>query len=233
MRPVVYFQTLYPKHINHRRSLDNTIDLIKGWMDKGIVDLKGRIGSAHEYGMIKADEKIQELFPGIDFTFKFIPFKKNKQMLERRGHEISFCKQTLMKQASKYPSNACLLFIDSDIYISFRDILKYREKMLRHKKAFIQFPYVMRDTMTTPPNQLGAFMIPVSCITRDHIKCLYAIKKDTFGNIYRKGAPDCRLIKQFKQDGLKKITANDITSYHYCREHVSIYNKGKKTREKR
>lgn len=230
------FSTLYPENLDIQRSCNNTIRLIKEWRDeyRGKCGLRIIAGSAHKDSVDRMNRVMrdtdEEIWEKSDIFH--CPFVLEHNMTERRGHEISFSKQYIFRQLMNYKFDY-VYSADSDVYISFRGVWKYLQKLKECPGCCVQFPYTLRNTLSISPDQFGVYLLPKKMLTEDHASVIYETALNEKGHMRRKGAPDCRLIKRIKRNGNKVIRASDIRSWHYDEKVTYIYDKGKCLKEKR
>jgi hypothetical protein len=230
-KPIVVFSTLYPAEVGKQRELDNTLKIIqsskKYWNE---FDVVVEAGSAYEESCGKVLDALQERFPKVAERSEIVhcPFELTHEMTERRGHEISFSKRFLMeRQVEKKAPDRYLVFIDSDVLIDFEFIRAGLLKLFDQPKSFVQIPYVLRDVDATPPDQLGAFIVPTRFLDKGSAETMYQTAYTENGKLKRIGAPDCRLVRYFLRSlGLKKIRLDDCMTQHFDVEKIAIYDHG-------
>ena len=212
-RQRVMFSTLYPQQLAKLREDQNTLDLVREYLhsftDK--YDLEVFSGSAHR----DAVKSMQELLACYDVPHEvcLIPYEHKPEYDARRAHEIGFCKQWLASQWRRRAFDY-LLFLDADIYVSFADVDKCIQ-LIDDPMTFVRIPYVLRDSLTFPPEQFGAVVHTKLLLDRiDYVPVVYQTQKQN-GRIFRSGAPDCNIQFHLQKNGAKNVRPREIESRHY------------------
>jgi len=238
-KPKLIFATLIPQDPTKRNELKCITRILKEWdsVKDNYESLKIIIGSAHQESLNKAREVLRMSLHDfavdiINAEFVYCPFKMHPLMSEIRAHEIGFSKRFLHQYIMDRCYSDFLYWIDSDMYIPFKEV-HICALRLTHSSFFITLPYCVRDGMSAPPEQFGAYVMNTSMLTPDTLKTMYQtdFKQKT---ICRIGAPDCKFKEALIIAGGQEIRADEIYSEHYSddektedgKRYVFIYSAG-------
>lgn len=226
-KPGLIFATLFPKDIqrNEFNNIQKMLEECMGYKDK-YRDITFIAGSAHLNTVQKAENTFKEFAKDACMHFVHCPFRMEDNFSEVRAHEIGFSKRFLHQFILDRKLDHFLFWIDSDMCIPWKDVDSELNK-LTHSSFFTNFPYCLRKSLATPPEQLGCYLLNTAKLDTNAVAHIYETAKSKNGVIVRPGAPDCRLRSYLLKNGGKENRALEIYSEHYDEEGgLYIFNKG-------
>lgn len=208
----VMLSTLYPQHLGDRREDQNTLDILTQYRAApGDVRLSLFAGSAHPASVDHMRRLLGGL--GVEHEIARVPYEYSLHHDSRRAHEIGFGKRWLAEQYRTREFDV-LVFIDSDVFVSWPDI-RYCIDLITTPTTYVRIPYVLRDTLRSPAETLGAFVHTKHAMdTMDYSASVYKTRARG-DKIYRHDAPDCAIQRFLLRHGATKVRATNIETRHY------------------
>lgn len=216
-RPRLLFATLLPPYLGlhfEDQILRKLVEEYVGGFSK-MYDLRLLLASAHPDVL---DEARAIVGPsGVPVEYLHVPFVMQDHFSVRRGHEIAFGKQYLLRHLRPETFDY-LMYIDSDIYISFADYDRLI-RLLRGPRQFVSIPYVLHRTHRCGRMQFGAYIHSAELLTTiDYSAPVYRpFERD--GKLCLAGADDCAARMCLMRRGGREIRAVgrvvSIATRHY------------------
>lgn len=171
--------------------------------------------SAYEDVLKETAAAVRKAAPDLSISTQVCPFQFRENMTEKRGHEISCCKQYTEEWLIENRKDAVQVFVDSDVWLSWLPVSRAVRSM--KEGECVSFPYCLRNTDHAPPEQFGAFALHVSDLDQKAVRRIYTTQFLPTGELARRGAPDCNLLFALQEKGIKLLRKEHLYSEHYSR----------------